>query len=118
MGVVRTVAVEAVDVEVDPDLASTSFDSEEEGGSVREEEAHSQTGGGAGNAEAAAMQVDPGLDDVAFDSSDEDGCGGKLQYVVAAEAAAAADERAHGFGWAVGFACAVKLFNCQTDAVM
>ena len=111
-------AVEAVDVEVDPDLVNISFDSDEEGGSARAGEAHSQTGGGAGAVETAAMHVDPGLDDVALGSSDEDSCGGELRYVVAAEAAAAADERTNGFGWAVGFARAVKSFDRQADVAM
>ena len=111
-------AVEAVDVEVDPDLVNISFDSDAEGGSARAEEAHSQTGGGAGVVETAAMHVDPGLDDIALGSSDEDSCGGELRYVVAAEAAAAADERTNGFGWAVGFARAVKSFDRQADVAM
>ena len=64
------------------------------------------------------MQVGPGLDDVAFDSSNEDCCVGELRYAVAAEAAAAADEWAHGFGWVVGFACAVKSFDLQADTAM
>ena len=64
------------------------------------------------------MEVDSGLANISFGSDDVDGSNRELWYVVAEETAAVVEARTYGFGWAVGFACAVKLFDSQADAAM